>query len=72
VGTQAWTDLAALLQSGRVPLLQESARAFERYGDLAERAWDGSLAKEVEEQEAELKAARKELAALPDPESLAK
>src|SRR3990170_2748518 len=72
VGAQAWTDLAALLQSGRLPIVQESARAFERHGDLAERAWDGSLAKEIEDQEAELKAAKKELAALPDPESLAK
>jgi len=72
VGAQAWTDLAGLLQSGRLPVIQESARAFERHGDLAKRAWDGSLAKEIQDQEAELKAAKKELAALPDPESLAK
>lgn len=72
VGANSWTELAALLQGGRLPALQESARAFERQGDLALRAWDGSLAKEIEEQEAELKAAKKELAALPDPESLAR
>ena len=72
VGAQAWADLAALLQSGKLPLLQESARAFDRHGELAVRAWDGSLAKEIEEQEAVLKSAKKELAALADPESLAK
>ena len=72
VGAQAWTDLAAVLRSGKLPLLQESARAFERHGEMAVRAWDGSLAKEIEEQEAALKSAKKELAALADPESLAK
>lgn len=72
VGAQGWSDLAGLLQKGRVPAIQESARTYERFGDLAKRAWDGSLAEEIDAQETELKAARKELAALVDPETLAK
>ncbi len=68
----AWTDLAGLLQEGRIPPIQDSARMYERFGDLAKRAWDGSLAKEIEGQETELKAAKKDLAALADPETLAK
>jgi hypothetical protein len=72
IGADAWAQLASLLQSGQIPAIQEAARAYDRHGDLAERAWDGSLAKEIEEREADLKAARKDLAALPDPDSLSK
>ncbi|MGH9390427.1 MAG: hypothetical protein ACRD1Z_12490, partial [Vicinamibacteria bacterium] len=72
VGAQSWTEVAALLRSGKLPMIQESARAYERHGDLAVRAWDGSLAKEISEHEAELKAAKKDLAALPDSATLAK
>lgn len=72
VGAEAWSDLAALLREGRLPPIQDSARMYERFADQAKRAWDGSLAKEIEGEEAELKAARKELAALAEPETLAK
>ena len=72
-GTEAnpvWTDLAELRASGRIPAVQESAKVYERFGDLAKRAWDGSLADEVKEKEAELAAAKKVLDRLQSPDAL--
>lgn len=66
----AWTALAELRASGTIPDVQESARIYDRYGDLAERAWEGDLADEIESQEKELAAAKKTLASLPSPDSL--
>lgn len=65
----AWEDLAGLIASGRVASIQESARAYERVGDLAKRAFTGALAGEIKEQETELAAARKTLEKLPSPDS---
>lgn len=70
-GMAAWGDLETLLASGRIPTIQESARTYNRFGEAAKRAWDGRLSEEIEEQEKELVAARKALAALPSPDSLA-
>ncbi len=65
-----WDDLVSLLESATVPLLQEAARAYDRFGELAVRAWDGRLAREIQDQEAELRAARKDFSALPGPDTL--
>lgn len=70
-GRAAWADLAELRASGRIPAIQESARIYERYGDIARRAWKGSLKEEVEAQEKELAAAKKAVSGLPSPDSLA-
>jgi len=72
-GTEAnpvWGHLADLRASGRIPAVQESAKVYDRFGDLAKRAWDGSLADEVKEQEAGLAAAKKVLDRLPSPDAL--
>ncbi len=66
----AWAVLVELRASGRIPAIQESAKVYERFGDLAEKAWDGSLAVEVEEQVKELAAAKKGVAGLPSPDAL--
>jgi len=72
-GTEAnpvWPQLAELRASARIPAVQESAKVYERFGDLATRAWDGSLADEMKERGTELAAARKVLDRLPSPEGL--
>ena len=69
-GKASWAGLAELRASGRIPILQESARVYERFGELGERAFAGSLDEEIKEQEKELAAARKVLERLPAPESL--
>lgn len=66
----AWDEIGEFLTSGRVPTVQEAAHAYERHGDLARRAWRGEIAKEIEEQEKELAAARKALDKLPAPDGL--
>ena len=66
----AWADLAELRGSGRIPAVQESSRIYERFGDLARRAFAGSLADEIEEAEKELAVAKKIVDKLPSPESL--
>jgi len=69
-GVAAWTGLAELRGSGRIPALQEAARIYERFGDLAVRAFEGGLAEEIKKEEKELAAAKKALEKLPSPESL--
>ena len=69
-GNPAWPDLVELRASGRIPALQESARIYDRHGDIAVRAFAGSLAEEIKEEEKELAAARKVLERLPAPEGL--
>ena len=67
----AWSDLVDVRASGKIPAIQESARIYERHGDLAVRAWDGSLADDIAAQEKELLAAKKVLDRLPSPDTLA-
>ncbi|TLZ51544.1 MAG: hypothetical protein E6K18_04625 [Methanobacteriota archaeon] len=66
----AWAGLADLRASGKIPAIQEGARIYERHGDLAKRAFEGTLADEIKEQEKELAAAKKSVEKLPSPESL--
>ena len=70
-GVAAWGGLGDLAASGRIGAVQESARAYERHGDLAKRAFTGDLATEIKKHETELAAARKVLEKLPAPDSLA-